>query len=454
MIDKKVIKNVHFVGIGGIGMSSLALFLRSKKVVVSGSDIQKSPIIKKLKTLGCKIDHVHMAKNIKDPDLVVYSSAIKKNNPELISAKKKGIGLLTRGEALGLFTDKMKNITITGCHGKSTTSSISHCIIKNSNIDLTAFIGAEDRVLGSNFYLGNSKFCLIEGDESDNSFNKINSHISVITNIDNDHLDFYGSEKKLISAFKKFIINTKTKCIANNDSPILAKLLKSFSSKKIIQFGQGLNLNNDYSFDIIKNKFSSIKLFKKQKMIGKISSKLYGDYNAYNLAAGSILALELGITLDKIQENSLKCKAPIRRFESIINNKKVRIIDDYAHHPTAIKAIRENINKNFLKNEVILVFQPHRFTRTSMLLEDFVEELSSWKNLYLVNIYSAFEKNNVDANKLFDKIKKRNAKAQFFENNEILIDKIISKLKYKKYTIITMGAGDIREVGIKLKKRI
>ena len=454
MIDKKVIKNVHFVGIGGIGMSSLALFLRSKKVVVSGSDIQKSPIIKKLKTLGCKIDHVHMAKNIKDPDLVVYSSAIKKNNPELISAKKKGIGLLTRGEALGLFTNKMKNITITGCHGKSTTSSISHCIIKNSNIDLTAFIGAEDRVLGSNFYLGNSKFCLIEGDESDNSFNKINSHISVITNIDNDHLDFYGSEKKLISAFKKFIINTKTKCIANNDSPILAKLLKSFSSKKIIQFGQGLNLNNDYSFDIIKNKFSSIKLFKKQKIIGKISSKLYGDYNAYNLAAGSILALELGITFDKIQENSLKCKAPTRRFESIINNKKVRIIDDYAHHPTAIKAVRENINKNFLKNEVILVFQPHRFTRTSLLLEDFVEELSSWKNLYLVNIYSAFEKNNVDANKLFDKIKKRNAKAQFFENNEILIDKIISKLKYKKYTIITMGAGDIREVGIKLKKRI
>lgn len=454
MIDKKVIKNVHFVGIGGIGMSSLALFLRSKKVVVSGSDIGRSPIIKKLKTLGCKIDHVHMAKNIKDPDLVVYSSAIKKNNPELISAKKKGISLLTRGEALGLFTDKMKNITITGCHGKSTTSSISHCIIKNSNIDLTAFIGAEDRVLGSNFYLGNSKLCLIEGDESDNSFNKINSHISVITNIDNDHLDFYGSEKKLISAFKKFIVNTKTKCIANNDSPILAKLLKSFSSKKIIQFGQGLNLNNDYSFDIIKNKFSSIKLFKKQKMIGKISSKLYGDYNAYNLAAGSILALELGITLDKIQENSLKCKAPIRRFESIINNKKVRIIDDYAHHPTAIKAVRENINKNFLKNEVILVFQPHRFTRTSMLLEDFVEELSSWKNLYLVNIYSAFEKNNVDGNKLFDKIKKRNAKAQFFENNEILIDKIISKLKYKKYTIITMGAGDIREVGIKLKKRI
>ena len=181
MIDKKVIRNVHFVGIGGMGMSSLALFLRSKKIVVSGSDIGQSPIIKKLKTLGCKIDHVHMAENIKDPDLVVYSSAIKKNNPELISANKKRIGLLTRGEALGLFTNKMKNITITGCHGKSTTSSISHCIIKNSNIDLTAFIGAEDRVLGSNFYIGISRFSLIEGDESDNSFNKINSHISVIT---------------------------------------------------------------------------------------------------------------------------------------------------------------------------------------------------------------------------------------------------------------------------------
>ena len=174
MSDKKRIKNVHFVGIGGIGMSSLALFLRSKKVEVSGSDIGRDPIIRKLKRLGCKINHIHTAENIKSPDLVVYSSAIKKNNPELLSANKKGVSLLTRGEALGLFTDRLKNITITGCHGKSTTSSISHCIIRNSNIDLTAFIGAEDKTLKSNFYLGNSKFCLIEGDESDNSFNKIN----------------------------------------------------------------------------------------------------------------------------------------------------------------------------------------------------------------------------------------------------------------------------------------
>lgn len=454
MSDKKRIKNVHFVGIGGIGMSSLALFLRSKKVEVSGSDIRRDPIIRKLKRLGCKINHIHTAENIKSPDLVVYSSAIKKNNPELLSANKKGVSLLTRGEALGLFTDRLKNITITGCHGKSTTSSISHCIIRNSNIDLTAFIGAEDKTLKSNFYLGNSKFCLIEGDESDNSFNKINSQISVITNIDNDHLDFYGTEKRLISAFKKFISNTRIKCIANNDSPILAKLLKTFVSKKIIKFGQGLNNKNDYSFEILKNKFSTIKLYKRQKEIGVVSSRLYGDYNAYNLAASSILARELQIPFNKIQENSLKCKAPARRFETIMNNREVRIIDDYAHHPTAIKAIRENINKNFFKDEVILVFQPHRFSRTKILMKDFVEELSSWKNLYLVDIYSAFEENNIDTNKLFNKIKKKNPRVKFFANNNQLINKIVSKLKYKKYTIITMGAGDIRDVGIKLKKKI
>ena len=137
-----------------------------------------------------------------------------------------------------------------------------------------------------------------------------------------------------------------------------------------------------------------------------------------------------------------------------MNNREVRIIDDYAHHPTAIKAIRENINKNFFKDEVILVFQPHRFSRTKILMKDFVEELSSWKNLYLVDIYSAFEENNIDTNKLFNKIKKKNPRVKFFANNNQLINKIVSKLKYKKYTIITMGAGDIRDVGIKLKKKI
>ncbi len=453
-MTKNNIKKVHLVGIGGIGMSSLAMFLIAKGFDVSGSDIGTEPIIKKLKKLGCKISNNHKATNIKNHHLIIYSSAIKNNNPEIIEAKKKNIKTLKRGDALGFFTKTMKNITITGCHGKSTTSSISHFIINNSKISLTGFIGAEDKILKSNFYQGKSKYCLIEGDESDNSFNSISSHISVITNIDDDHLDFYGSKKRLLLAFKQFILNTKYKCIVNIDSPMLKGLIKNVPSKKIIKFSQKIKDNPDYSFQILKDKYTKIELFKKNKSLGIVKSKLVGEFNAYNLVASIILALELGIKLNKIKELSQKCKAPKRRFETIINNKKIKIIDDYAHHPTAIKAIRENINENFAEDNIILIFQPHRFSRTKILLNDFIKELGSWDRLYLVDIYSAFEKQKADILDLFKKIKKINPNALYFKNKEALINKILSKLKDKKYTILTMGAGDIRDVGIKLKKRI
>ena len=446
------IKNVHFIGIGGIGMSSLAFFLLEKGIKVSGSDIGNDPIIKKLKKKGCVISKNHDASNIQNQDLIIYSSAIRKNNPEIIKGKKKKIWILKRGEALGFFTNNMKNITITGCHGKSTTSSISHYLINNSKISLTGFIGAEDKILKSNFYKGKSNYCLLEGDESDNSFNSINSYISVITNIDNDHLDFYGSQEKLLLAFKKFILNTKRKCIVNSDSPMLYNLIKNMKKNKIISFGR--KKDADYTFEILKNKYIAIKLFKKNKELGIIKSKLVGEFNGYNLAASTILALELGIKIEEIKKLSEKPKAPTRRFETIVNNKRIQIIDDYAHHPTAIKAIRNNIKSNFKNENVILIFQPHRFSRTKILLKDFIQELSLWDTLYLVDIYSAFEKKQVDILNLFKKIKKANPSAQYFKNKETLIKKIISKSKDKKYTILTMGAGDIRDVGVKLKKRV
>ena len=454
ILNRKKIRSVHLIGIGGMGMSSLAFFLKFKNLKISGSDIGKDPVIKKLKKIGCDIYPTHSPENIKDPDLVIYSSAITQANPELVKAKKRKISILKRGQALGFFTDKMKNITITGCHGKSTTTSISHLILNNSNIKPTAFMGAEDRIIKSNFYAGNSKFSIIEGDESDNSFNEINSYMSLVTNIDNDHLDFYKTKSKLISAFRRFIVNTKKKSIINGDSEMLNKLVETLPKDGIIKFGKGLNESNDYSFEIVKNNYSIIEVFKKRTRIGIFRSKLSGEYNCYNLAGSIILALELGVSPKEIQSCTVKCRAPVRRFETIANNKNVKIIDDYAHHPTAIKSVRKNIEENYLKEEVILIFQPHRFSRTKILLKDFIEELSKWNNLYLVDIYSAFEKENIDVSNLFSEIKKKNPRAIFYKNKKILINKIISKLKYKKYTILTMGAGDIRDVGIELKKKV
>lgn len=450
---KKQTKAIHFIGIGGIGMSSLALFLHSEGHTISGSDVGEDPVIKKLKILGCSIMGKHSSKNVESQDLVIYSSAIQMNNPEIVKAKKNKIRILKRGEALGFFTKKMKNITVTGCHGKSTTTSISRLLIENSGISLTSFIGAEDKILKSNFQKGTSNLCLIEGDESDNSFNHINSSISIVTNIDNDHLDFYGSEKKILMAFKQFIINTKNKCIVNNDSPMLRQVLKKVSSKKIIKFGKGIDPSNKYTFKILRTKNVAVELYRNEKKIGVFSSKLYGEFNAYNLVASIILSLELKIDLEEIQKSTRECRAPKRRFETIMNNKNIRIIDDYAHHPTAIKAIRENMAKNFKDSPIILVFQPHRFSRTAILLKEFVAELSAWEAVYLVDTYSAFENKNRKEESLYDEIKRYNRNIVFFKSNESLINKLISKIRYKKHTILTMGAGDIRDVGIKLKKR-
>lgn len=448
------IKSVHFIGIGGIGMSSLAFYLRTNGVKVTGSDINDSKITRKLKRNGCMVNLEHKADNIQNQDLIIYSSAIQKNNPEIIEAKKRKIKILKRGEALGLFTKDKKNLTITGCHGKSTTSSIAHYLINNSGISLSAFLGAEDKILKSNFFKSDSEYCLIEGDESDNSFNQINSYMSIVTNIDNDHLDFYGSEKNLTLAFKEFILNTKKRCIANNDSKKLNKLLNKIQSKKVLKFGKNNLKDVDYSFQIIDKKYSSIELFKRGKSIGVIKSTLFGEYNSYNLAAAVILALEMGVKIKDIIKISKRTKAPIRRFETIAKKKNLWIVDDYAHHPTAIRAVRENLEKNFLNNNVILIFQPHRFSRTKILLKDFVNELSLWKDLYLVDVYSAFEDESISVQTLFKKIKKVNRNALYFQSKDRLIKKVLSKLKDNKYTILTMGAGDIRSVANELKEKI
>ncbi len=453
MRNKKNLK-VHFIGIGGIGMSSLALFLLKNNYQVSGSDIGNDPSIYKLKKNGCVFFNKHSNENITDQNLIIYSSAIKSNNPEILQAKNKNIEILKRGEALGFFTKKMKNITVSGCHGKSTTTSMTHLLVKNTGNDSTAFIGALDRKLNSNFYSGGSNLCIIEGDESDNSFNKINSYISVVTNIDNDHLDFYKTQKNLLEAFRTFILKTKKKAIVNNDCKLTRKLLKSIKTNKLIKFGQFHIKENDYSFEIIENKSGfDIRLYKREKDLGIFKSKLYGEYNAYNLVASIIVALELGINSSDLRANTKKCLAPRRRFETILKNKEVTIIDDYAHHPAAIKAIRKTIEKNFENQNIVLIFQPHRFSRTKILLKDFVEELSKWKKIYMVDIYSAFERTKIDADSLYKKIKLNKVDITYFSNKNSLVKKIISDISKKNYTIITMGAGDIRNVGLAIKKQ-
>jgi len=456
-LNNKKIKKIHFVGIGGIGMSSLAQFLLNKNYQISGSDVSKNSFTKKLKKEGCKIFEEHNENNITNQDLIIYSSAIDKKNPEILEGKRNKIKIMSRGEALGFFTKKNKNISISGCHGKSTTTSMTHFFLNKAGFDSTLFLGAVDSRLKSNVYLGNSKFCVIEADESDNSLNHLNSFISIVTNIDYDHLDYYKTKKNLIATFKKFIITTRGKCIINNDCKITSKLVRNINSKKIIKFGQFNIESNDYSFKILESlNGSKFEISKGQHFLASFASKLIGEYNIYNSVCSIITALEVGIEIEEIKKSFKTYKAPLRRFETIFRSNSLTIVDDYAHHPNAIRAIRKSLEVSPQYKNIFLVFQPHRFSRTKILFKDFVKELSLWENIYLVDIYSAFEKTSIilDSMLLYKEIKKINNKIKYFSNDELLIEKIVSESTKKDSLIITMGAGNIRNVGSTIKKRI
>ncbi len=449
------IKKIHFIGIGGIGMSSLAFFL-SKKYHLSGSDVGSGPIINKLRKSGVNINIGHSAKNINNQDLVIYSSAINKSNIELVEAKKRKITSISRGEALAEFTKNKKNICITGTHGKSTSTSFISQILINCGRDINAFLGAMDRKLKTNFIHGKSNINVIEADESDNSFNYLKPEISLITNIDYDHMDFYGSKEKLFKAFQSFI-NKTTKCvIINLDCKNIQKNLKTLNSKKITTFGYK-NKKCDYYFT--NNLPGTFELYHENKKIGEILTSIEGLYNHYNLIGAIIVCLKLGISFKKINKSINKILTPKRRFENIFKSKYFEIYDDYAHHPNAISSLREMLNKSKDLSKNYLIFQPHRYTRFKESYSDFVKEISQWENVIVTDVYSAHENKELKiSSKEFVKqvLNKKKINIQYMNEFDKIIDKMygIFKKNKNKTKLITVGAGDINQIGYRLKNKI
>ena len=449
------IKKIHFIGIGGIGMSSLAFFL-TKKYHLSGSDIGSGPIINRLRKSGVNINIGHSAKNINNQDLVVYSSAINESNVELVEAKKRKITSISRGKALAEFTKNKKNICITGTHGKSTSTSFISQILINCGRDINAFLGAIDRKLKTNFIYGKSNTNVIEADESDNSFNYLKPDISLITNIDYDHMDFYESKEKLFKAFESFIKKT-TKCVVINlDCKNIQKNLKTLNSKKITTFGYK-NKKCDYYFT--DNVSGSFELYHKNKKIGEIYTSIEGLYNHYNLIGAIIVCIKLGISFKKINKSLNKILTPKRRFENIFKSKYFEIYDDYAHHPNAISSLREMLNKSKDLSKNYLIFQPHRYTRFKESYSDFIKEICEWENVIVTDIYSAHENKELKiSSKEFVKqvLNKKKINIQYINEFDKIIDKMYRIYKKNKYKtkLITVGAGDINQIGYRLKNKI
>ena len=412
---------IHFVGIGGIGMSGIAEVLHTLGYEVTGSDVKESDTTNRLNSLGIKVYTGHRAENVDDAHVVVISSAVSKDNTEVVEAKRKSIPVIPRAEMLAELARMKYGILVAGAHGKTTTTSLIATVIANSGLDPTVVIGGKLRATGSNARLGQGDFLVAEADESDGSFLRLSPTIAVVTNIDREHMDFFKTMDSLRDAFLSFInkvpfYGVSIVCIENEE---LRKLLP-YVHRRYITYG--LSPDADvYAADIKKGFMTvSFDVVYKGENLGAFSLPVPGVHNILNSLAAIIVARELKIEADVIKEALKKFSGIQRRFELKGEEKGIKVFDDYGHHPTEIKATLDAAKDGLLARQVVatrnrrrgrlfVIFQPHRYTRTKDLMDEFTSCFSEADILCLTDIYSAGEKpiNGIDSNALLERIKRQ-----------------------------------------------
>ena len=443
---------IHFVGIGGIGMSGLSLIMKGMGFNVQGSDISNNKNIDRLKKNKIKIIIGHKKKNIEKATILVISSAIKKNNPELTQAKKKQLPIYKRGEMLAHIVSLTKNIVVTGSHGKTTTTSLLAAIFSKTKLDPTIINGGVLNSLKNSAKLGKSDWCVLEADESDGSFVHIPPTYSIVTNIDREHMDFYKSMNDLKNLFIKFINKVPSfgKSFICIDDRNNNELLKNIKIKNYYTYGT--NPKSQFYIKNIKQvkEFSefdlSIKLpAKKNILIKKIRIPLLGIHNIRNSTAAVAVASTIGIPKQIIKKGLKEFKGVQRRFSKIFTYRETSFYDDYAHHPTEIKEVLNGVRAAYKENEIICVFQPHRISRLKDLKKEFSMSFKKADTVILCPIYVAGEKLKLGFNyNNFAKDIIRNSKVKLFlVNDQYQLAKFIKNNIYGKKIVIGMGAGSI-----------
>ncbi len=443
---------IHFVGIGGIGMSGLSLIMKGMGFNVQGSDISNNKNIDRLKKNKIKIIIGHKKKNIEKATILVISSAIKKNNPELTQAKKKQLPIYKRGEMLAHIVSLTKNIVVTGSHGKTTTTSLLAAIFSKTKLDPTIINGGVLNSLKNSAKLGKSDWCVLEADESDGSFVHIPPTYSIVTNIDREHMDFYKSMNDLKNLFIKFINKVPSfgKSFICIDDRNNNELLKNIKIKNYYTYGT--NPKSQFYIKNIKQvkEFSEFDLLiklpaKKNILIKKIRIPLLGIHNIRNSTAAVAVASTIGIPKQIIKKGLKEFKGVQRRFSKIFTYRETSFYDDYAHHPTEIKEVLNGVRAAYKENEIICVFQPHRISRLKDLKKEFSMSFKKADTVILCPIYVAGEKLKLGFNyNNFAKDIIRNSKVKLFLiNDQYQLAKFIKNNIYGKKIVIGMGAGSI-----------
>lgn len=426
-LNLKNVKIVHFVGIGGIGISSIARMMLMKEKEVTGSDTNDSEIVRELAKLGAKIQIGHKKENLGlKTDLVIYTIAVPENNPELTRAKELKIKILTYPETLGLISKNHYTVAISGTHGKTTTTAMTAKVFIDAGLKPTAIVGSLLKNEKSNFVAGSGKYLIVEACEHKRSFLNLEPKILVITNIDGDHLDYYKNLKDIQKAFSELVskIPKDGFLVCNPKDSKVVPALKT-ANCKIIDYG---------------------------KVDKKLKLKFPGRHNLENAKAAFAIGRVANVGEKEIIKSLESFSGTWRRFDfKGITKIGTLIYDDYAHHPTEIKATLKSFREKFPKHRLTVVFQPHLFSRTKILLNDFAKSFKDADKIIVVPIYAAREKEDktINSGMLVEKIKKQGKPAIFLDRYEKIVNYLAANTG-KNDIIITMGAGDIYKLGEKL----
>ncbi|MFZ9701622.1 MAG: UDP-N-acetylmuramate--L-alanine ligase [Candidatus Nanopelagicales bacterium] len=440
---------VHILGIGGAGMSGIARLLVAQGVTVSGSDAKDSRRVEALKKLGVKIFIGHDAKNLENVDTVIHSTAIKQNNFELKYASEIGLRILKRSDALGILTRQFETVAVSGTHGKTTTTSMVTVALQSCGLDPTFAIGSELSETGSNAHLGESKYFVVEADESDGTFLQLSPKVVIVTNVEADHLDHWQTLDRIENAFVEFTELTKTRngfAVICQDDPGAKKLIQVAKSKSVKVLTYGQSSDSDLVISNLKLGIPgpTFDLIYKGKNLGNISLKVLGTHNALNAAAALLVGLELGFDFGKLKQGISNFSGTRRRFEFKGSVNGIRVYDDYAHHPTEITATLKAARDVVKDGQIIVAFQAHHYYRTALFNKEFGEALGLADKVVVLEVFAPGEEAIPGAS--------GQTMASFvpLPKSQVIFEPSLLKVSQHLVTwanpndiIMTLGAGDI-----------
>jgi UDP-N-acetylmuramate--alanine ligase len=442
------VRHVHFIGVGGIGMSGLAEILRTLEFDVSGSDLRAGENTRNLERLGVRIDIGHSADNVHGADVIVYSSAIDNENPEVREARLHGIPLIQRAEMLAELMRVKYGIAIAGSHGKTTTTSLVATVLRAAGLDPTVVVGGRMSSLGSNARLGEGNLLVAEADESDGSFLRLTPTIAVVTNIDPEHLDFYKTHDNLKAAFVQFIekvpfYGLAVLCL---DHPHVQDLLPRIQRRHVTY---GLTPQATYHARGLNYKglSTSFVAFNRDQSLGEFTVRMPGAHNVLNTLAAIAVADELEVPLDVVKEALATFHGVARRFTIVDEVDGVALVDDYGHHPAEVEATLSAARRAY-EGRILVAFQPHRYTRTENLFDEFTRAFNNADQLFLTDIYAAGEKPipGITSQTLADAIAQHGHHSVKYAPDRAAMSAELARVARPGDVVIALGAGDINKI--------